>query len=83
MLFEILTLPCFWVSLASLMGLQLVVPDIEGARTELVDKGVDVSDIQHFENGAWVPGPGGDWNSFVFFSDPDGNGWVMQESPAS
>jgi hypothetical protein len=67
----------------SLGGLQLVVPDIEGARTELVDKGVDVSDIQHFENGGWTDGPGGDWNSFVFFSDPDGNGWVMQESPAS
>ena len=65
----------------SLMGLQLVVPDIEAARTELVDKGV--SDIQHFENGGWTDGAGGDWNSFVFFSDPDGNGWVMQESPAS
>ena len=66
----------------SLRGLQLVVPDIEGARTELVDKGIDVSDIQHFENGGWVDGGGGDWNSFAFFSDPDGNGWVIQESPA-
>lgn len=44
----------------SLRGLQLVVPDIEGARTELVDKGIDVSDIQHFENGGWVDGGGGD-----------------------
>ena len=67
----------------SLRGLQLVVPDIETARTDLVDKGIDVSDIQHFENGGWEDGGGGDWNSFAFFSDPDGNGWVIQESPAS
>jgi catechol 2,3-dioxygenase-like lactoylglutathione lyase family enzyme len=67
----------------SLRGLQLVVPDVEEARTELVEKGVEVSDIQHFEKGAWVAGPGGDWNAFAFFSDPDGNGWVLQESPAS
>jgi len=67
----------------SLRGLQLVVPDIEGARTALVEKGVEVSAVQHFENGAWGAGPGGDWNAFAFFSDPDGNGWVMQESPAS
>lgn len=67
----------------SLRGLQLVVPDIEGARGGLVDKGVDVSEIQHFENGGWMDGRGGDWNSFAFFSDLDGNGWVMQESPAS
>ena len=67
----------------SLRGLQLVVPDIERARSELVDNGVDVSDIHHFDNGYCVDGPGGDWNSFVFFSDPDGNGWVIQESPAS
>jgi hypothetical protein len=67
----------------SLRGLQLVVPDIETARTDLVDKGIDVSDIQHFENGGWADGGGGDWNSFAFFSDPDGNGWVIQESPAS
>jgi catechol 2,3-dioxygenase-like lactoylglutathione lyase family enzyme len=67
----------------SLKGLQLVVPDIEGARSALVDNGVEVSDIQHFDKGDWVDGPGGDWNSFVFFSDLDGNGWVIQESPAS
>jgi catechol 2,3-dioxygenase-like lactoylglutathione lyase family enzyme len=67
----------------SLKGLQLVVPDIEGARTELIDKGIDVSETQHFENGGWMDGGGGDWNSFAFFSDPDGNGWVIQESPAS
>jgi catechol 2,3-dioxygenase-like lactoylglutathione lyase family enzyme len=66
----------------SLRGVQLVLPDIEAARTELVANGVEVSDIQHFENGTWVDRRGGDWNSFAFFSDPDGNGWVMQESPA-
>lgn len=67
----------------SLKGLQLVVTDVEAARTELVEKGIEVSDVQHFEEGDWVAGPGGDWNAFAFFSDPDGNGWVMQESPAS
>jgi catechol 2,3-dioxygenase-like lactoylglutathione lyase family enzyme len=66
----------------SLRGIQLVVPDIEAARGELVGNGVRVSDIQHFEDGTWVDGRGGDWNSFAFFSDPDGNGWVIQESPA-
>ena len=66
----------------SLRGLQLVVPNVEEARTELVERGVEVSDVQHFEKGSWVAGPGGDWNSFVFFSDPDGNGWVVQESAA-
>ena len=66
----------------SAQGLQLVVSDIQAARTELVERGIEVSEIKHFEDGAWVDGPGGDWNSFVFFSDPDGNGWVVQERPA-
>src|SRR5919199_5344732 len=48
----------------SVEGLQLVVSDIDAARAELVERGVEVSEIQHF-----------DWGSFVFFSDPDGNGW--------
>jgi hypothetical protein len=42
---------------------------------------VEASTIQHMEGGAWVEGRGGEWNSFVFFSDPDGNGWVLQEHP--
>jgi hypothetical protein len=34
------------------------------------------------DNGVWVDGPGGDWNSFIFFSDPDGNSWTVQQVPA-
>jgi catechol 2,3-dioxygenase-like lactoylglutathione lyase family enzyme len=65
-----------------LEGLQLVVSDIEAARAELVEWGVEASPAQHMDDGVWVDGRGGDWNSFVFFSDPDGNGWVLQERPA-
>jgi catechol 2,3-dioxygenase-like lactoylglutathione lyase family enzyme len=66
----------------SAQGLQLVVSDIDAAQAELAERGVEVSDIMHFEEGAWVAGRGGTWNSFVFFHDPDGNGWVVQERPA-
>jgi predicted enzyme related to lactoylglutathione lyase len=55
----------------SVQGLQLVVSDIEAARAKLVERGVGVSDVQEF-----------DWGSFVFFSDPDGNGWSVQQLPA-
>ena len=66
-----------------LEGLQLVVSDIEAARAELVERGVEASPVHHIEDGGvWVEGRGGDWNSFVFLSDPDGNGWVLQEGPA-
>ena len=65
-----------------LEGLQIVVSDIEAAWAELVERGVETSPVQHMEDGGWVEGRGGDWNSFVFFSDPDGNGWVLQQSPA-
>jgi predicted enzyme related to lactoylglutathione lyase len=54
----------------SVQGLQMVVSDIDTARAELVDRGVDASDVQHFP-----------WGSFVFFSDPDGNGWAVQQIP--
>ncbi len=64
-----------------LEGLQLVVSDIEAARAELVERGVEASPVRHMEGGEWVEGRGGRWNSFVFFSDPDGNGWVLQERP--
>jgi uncharacterized glyoxalase superfamily protein PhnB len=50
--------------------MQLVVSDIEAAHAELSGRGVEVSDVQHF-----------DWGSFVFFSDPDGNGWAVQAIP--
>ena len=67
----------------SLQGLQLVVPDLDAARALLVDNGVDVTPIQHFEGAERVDGRGGDWNAFIFFSDPDGNGWVVQERPGA
>ena len=54
----------------SMQGLQLVVEDIEAARAELAERGVEVSEVQKF-----------DWGSFVFFRDPDGNGWAVQEIP--
>ncbi|MCK6629151.1 MAG: VOC family protein [Anaerolineae bacterium] len=67
----------------SLKGLQLVVSDIEAARAQLVERGVEVSPIQHYEGAVLVEGRGGDWNSFIFFNDPDGNSWVVQERPTS
>jgi catechol 2,3-dioxygenase-like lactoylglutathione lyase family enzyme len=65
-----------------LEGLQLIVSDIEAAHAVLVERGVDAGPVQHMEEGEWVEGRGGRWNSFVFFGDPDGNGWVLQERPA-
>jgi catechol 2,3-dioxygenase-like lactoylglutathione lyase family enzyme len=65
----------------SYQGLQLVVTDIEAARAELVARGVEVGPIRHFEDGEWRDGKGGPWNSFANFSDPDGNGWTLQETP--
>ena len=65
----------------SVQGLQLVVPDIDAAREQLLERGVEASEVQHFDGSVWRPGGGGDWNSFAFFSDPDGNGWVLQQSP--
>src|SRR5205823_6326530 len=52
-------------------GLQVVVADVGSARAELVERGVDVSEVQDFP-----------WGSFVFFQDPDGNGWSVQQLPA-
>jgi catechol 2,3-dioxygenase-like lactoylglutathione lyase family enzyme len=66
----------------ALKGLQLVVSDIDAARAELVERGVEASPVKHMDGGAWLEGRGGEWNSFVFFSDPDGNGWVLQERPS-
>jgi catechol 2,3-dioxygenase-like lactoylglutathione lyase family enzyme len=70
------------MSPGSVKGLQLVVSNIETARAELVERGVEVSAIQHYEGAGLVDGRGGDWNSFIFFSDPDGNSWTVQEHPA-
>ena len=55
----------------SAQGLQLVVSDIHAARAELLERGIEVGDVQDFP-----------WGSFVFFSDPDGNGWSVQQIPA-
>jgi catechol 2,3-dioxygenase-like lactoylglutathione lyase family enzyme len=66
----------------SLKGLQLVVSDIDAARAELLARGVEVSEIRHFDGNEWVEGRGGDWNSFIDFNDPDGNAWTVQEAPA-
>lgn len=66
----------------SVKGLQLVVSDVDAARAHLAEKGVEVSPVQHYDGPKLVDGRGGRWNSFVFFSDPDGNGWVVQERPA-
>jgi catechol 2,3-dioxygenase-like lactoylglutathione lyase family enzyme len=66
----------------SLQGLQLVVSDIDAARAELVDRGVDAGDLFHFDSGGRVEGPDparADYASFLSFSDPDGNGWLVQE----
>lgn len=65
----------------SLKGLQLVVADIEAAQTDLASRGVAVSSIQHHDGAGFVEGKGEDWNSFIFFNDPDGNAWTIQESP--
>ena len=54
----------------SVTGLQLVVTDIEAARKEFVDRGAPVSEVQDFP-----------WGRFVFFADPDGNKWAVQQIP--
>ena len=63
----------------SIKGLQLVVMDIDAARAELVGRGLDLTPVRHIENGEWLEGHGGPWNSFCHFSDPDGNAWAVQE----
>ena len=55
----------------SLQGLQMVVEDIHAAHAQLAGRGVEVSEVQEFP-----------WGSFVFFADPDGNGWSVQQLPA-
>ena len=66
----------------SVQGLHLIVSDVDAARAELAGRGADVSEPFHFEEGKQVPGPDperSDYNSFLAFSDPDGNGWMVQE----
>jgi catechol 2,3-dioxygenase-like lactoylglutathione lyase family enzyme len=54
----------------SAQGLQLVVPDIEAARAELVGRGLEVGEVDRQP-----------WGAFIYFTDPDGNGWAVQELP--
>lgn len=65
----------------SLKGLQLCVGDIEAARAELVGRGLEASPVRHVGESGWADGAAGDWNSFFFFDDPDGNSWTVQQSP--
>jgi catechol 2,3-dioxygenase-like lactoylglutathione lyase family enzyme len=66
----------------SLKGLQLVVPDLHAARNQLLERGVEVSEIQVMgESPSAMPDPL-DNVGFVFFSDPDGNGWGVQQISA-
>ena len=53
-----------------LRGLQVVVADVAAARDELLGRGVEVSDVSHLP-----------WGSFVWFDDPDGNRWALQQLP--
>ena len=55
----------------SVKGMQVVVSDIDAARAELVDRGIPVSEIDSQP-----------WGKFVYFQDPDGNGWAVQQIPA-
>jgi len=67
----------------SYRGTHLVVTDIEAARAELAERGVDIGEIRHMTPDGWQPGADpehSDYNSFADFSDPDGNTWVLQES---
>ncbi|HEX4222043.1 MAG TPA: VOC family protein [Pseudonocardiaceae bacterium] len=70
-------------SSGSVQGLHLVVTDIEAAHAELTGRGALVSEVFHFADGAQAGGPDparGNYNSFISFSDPDGNGWLVQEA---
>jgi catechol 2,3-dioxygenase-like lactoylglutathione lyase family enzyme len=75
----------------SMQGLQLVVDNIEATRAELIERGIDVTEVFHDVGGIFyhlsasyrVPGPDPDhrdYSSFAQFTDPDGNGWVLMEA---
>ena len=66
----------------SLQGLQVVVADIEAGRAELLGRGMEVGDFFHFDAGQRIEGLApkrGNYETFFAFSDPDGNGWLVQE----
>lgn len=69
----------------SLQGLQLVVSDVRAAQAELRDRGVEVGEVQVFEPDGPRPAREDDdlnFTGFAFFSDPDGNGWAVQQIDA-
>jgi catechol 2,3-dioxygenase-like lactoylglutathione lyase family enzyme len=69
----------------SLKGLQLVVNDVRAARAQLVERGVQVSELTVFDAGSPRPGRDDDelnFNGFIFFDDPDGNSWAVQQITA-
>lgn len=69
----------------SVQGLHLIVTDIDAARAELTGRGMDASEVFHFGAGGQESGPDpqrANYNSFLSFSDPDGNGWLVQEVKA-
>lgn len=66
----------------NVQGLHLVVSDIDAVRTELLARGLELSEVFHFDENGQRPGHDPerrDYNSFCSFSDPDGNGWLLQE----
>ncbi|MFJ4471001.1 VOC family protein [Streptomyces sp. NPDC089424] len=68
----------------ALQGLQLCVTDIQAARAELAGRGVEVTPVLHVTDSGWAPGLGEEQgNGFLFFQDPDGNGWAVQEAAES
>ena len=69
----------------SIDGLFLVVRDVRAARAELTGRGVEVGELQVFDEGTYRPAREGenlDFVGFVFFDDPDGNRWTVQQVPA-
>jgi hypothetical protein len=69
----------------SIDGVFLVVPDVRAARARLGERGVEVGGLQVFDQGAYRPAEEGeelDNVGCVFFSDPDGNRWCVQQIPA-
>jgi catechol 2,3-dioxygenase-like lactoylglutathione lyase family enzyme len=70
----------------SYQGMHLVVTDIEAARAELADRGVDISEPFHFGAEGQVPGlhpERADYGTYLTFTDPDGNRWLIQEVKAA
>ena len=66
----------------SVQGLHLVVTDIDQAHAELTGRGVEATEVFHFDQGQQASGPDParqSYNSFLAFADPDGNGWMVQE----